>query len=296
MKRKALGKGLSALLPELSGAGESQSEVDIDRIDPNPFQPRQQIEETKLRELADSLTKQGLMQPVLVRRVGARYQLIAGERRWRAARLAGLTRVPVVVRQVPEEQLLELALVENIQREELNPIEEAGAYQRLTTELGWSQEQVADRVSKDRSTVANLVRLLKLPTVIRDAIAAQHLSPGHGRPLLALRGADAQVDLAREVVEKGLSVREVEQRVRSLLSETGATEAKGTKKSTASARSDPNTRAAEDRLRQVLGTRVRIVRKGRSGTIELSYHSEEELGRLYEILLRGARGKLSRIR
>jgi len=293
MKRKALGKGLSALLPESTGAGEGQTEVEIDRIDPNPFQPRQQIEESKLSELADSLTKQGFMQPVVVRRVGVRYQLIAGERRWRAARLAGFTRVPVMVRQVPEEQLLELALVENIQREELNPIEEAGAYQRMIGELGWSQEQIAERVSKDRSTVANLLRLLKLPAVIRTAIAAQHLSPGHARPLLALRGADAQIGLAREVVEKGLSVREVEQRVKSLLSQSGAT-GKG-KKKTATARSDPNTHAAEDRLRQVLGTRVRILRKGRSGTIELSYHSEEELGRLYEILLRGARGKLSRI-
>jgi len=294
MKRKALGKGLSALLPESPGATEGQTEVDIDRIDPNPFQPRQQIEESTLGELADSLTKQGLMQPVVVRRVGARYQLIAGERRWRAARLAGFTRVPVVLRQVPEEQLLELALVENIQREELNPIEEAGAYQRMIAELGWSQEQIAERVSKDRSTVANLLRLLKLPSVIRDAIAAQHLSPGHARPLLALRGADAQIELAREVVEKGLSVREVEQRVKSQLAAVGAP-AKGRKK-TAPPASDPNTRAAEDRLRQVLGTRVRIVRKGKAGTIELSYHSEEELGRLYEILLRGARGKLSRIR
>ena len=293
MKRKALGKGLSALLPEAPGGG-SQTEVEIDRIDPNPYQPRQQIEESKLRELADSLSKQGLMQPVVVRRVGTRYQLIAGERRWRAASLAGFERVPVVVRQVPEEQLLELALVENIQREELNPIEEAGAYQRLIGELGWSQEQIAERVSKDRSTVANLLRLLKLPAVIRTAIAAQHLSPGHARPLLALQGADAQIALARQVVDKGLSVREVEQRVKSLLSESG-TPGKGKKKS-ATLRSEPNTRAAEDRLRQALGTRVRILRKGRSGTIELSYHSEEELGRLYEILLRGARGKLSNIR
>lgn len=293
MKRKALGKGLSALLPESPGTGESQTEVDVDRIDPNPFQPRQQIEESTLRELADSLSKQGLMQPVLVRRVGSRYQLIAGERRWRAARLAGFSRVPVVVRQVAEEHLLELALVENIQREELNPIEEAGAYQRMIADLGWSQEQIAERVSKDRSTVANLLRLLKLPTVIRDAIGAQHLSPGHARPLLALRGAETQIDLAREIVEKGLSVREVEQRVKALLSQSGAPGK--ARKTTPPAPSDPNTRAAEDRLRQVLGTRVRIVRKGRTGTIELSYHSEEELGRLYEILLRGARGKLSRI-
>jgi len=295
MKRKALGKGLSALLPESpgGGGGENGAEVEIERIDPNPYQPRQQVEEKTLQELADSLSKQGFLQPLLVRRVGTRYQLIAGERRWRAARLAGFTTVPVVVRQVPETELLELALIENIQREELNPIEEAGAYQRLMSELGLSQEQIAEKVSKDRSTVANLLRLLRLPAAIRQAIAQQQISPGHARPLLALEGAEAQLTVARDVIEKGLSVREVEQRVKSLLAEGHGT---GKKKKTKTVRSDPNTRAAEDRLRQVLGTRVRILRQGRSGTIELSYHSEEELGRLYEILLRGARAKLSRIR
>ncbi len=294
MKRKALGKGLSALLPEApSGAAENWAEIDIERIDPNPFQPRQHMEEEKLRELAESLSKQGFMQPLLVRRLAGRYQLIAGERRWRAARLAGLKKVPVVVRQVQESQLLELALIENIQREELNAIEEAGAYQRLISELGLSQEQIAARVSKDRSTVANMLRLLRLPAAIRKAIAQQQISPGHARPLLALGGADAQMGVAREVVEKGLSVRDVERRVRTLLTEKSRS---GKKKTKSSTRSDPNTRAAEDRLRRVLGTRVRILRKGRAGKIELSYHSEEELDRLYEILLRGARAKLSRIR
>ncbi len=293
MKRKALGKGLSALLPEAPvGAANNWAEVDIERIDPNPFQPRQHMGEEKLRELAESLSNQGFVQPLLVRRLAGRYQLIAGERRWRAARLAGLQKVPVVVRQVGESQLLELALIENIQREELNPIEEAGAYQRLISDLGLSQEQIAARVSKDRSTVANMLRLLRLPAAIRKAIAQQQISPGHARPLLALGGAEAQIGVAREVVERGLSVREVERRVKTLLTERS----RSVKKKTKSPRTDPNTRAAEGRLRQVLGTRVRILRKGRAGSIELSYHSEEELNRLYEILLRGARAKLSRIR
>jgi ParB family chromosome partitioning protein len=294
MKRKALGKGLSALLPEApAGTSETWAEVDTERIDPNPFQPRQHIEESNLQQLADSLSKQGLVQPLLVRRLGSRYQLIAGERRWRAARLAGIAKVPVVVREVAENQLLELALVENIQREELNPIEEAGAYQRLIAELGLSQEQVAERVSKDRSTIANLLRLLRLPAAIRAAIARQQISPGHARPLLALGKAEAQIGVAREVTEKGLSVRDVERRVKALLAE-GRPESKKGKKSRG--RSDPNTRAAEDRLRQVLGTRVRILRKGRAGTIEISFYSEEELNRVYEVLLRGARAKLSRVR
>ena len=293
MKRKALGKGLSALLPDAPpGASESWAEIDIERIDPNPFQPRQHIEEEKLRELADSLANQGFMQPLLVRRLAGRYQLIAGERRWRAARLAKFEKVPVVVRQVEESQLLELALIENIQREELNPIEEAGAYQRLISDLGLSQEQIAARVSKDRSTVANMLRLLRLPAAIRKAIAQRRISSGHARPLLALSGADAQVGVAREVVEKGLSVRDVERRVKTLLTE----QSRAGKKKPKASRTDANTRAAEDRLRQVLGTRVRIVRQGRAGKIELSYHSEEELNRLYEIVLRGARAKLSRIR
>lgn len=293
MKRKALGKGLSALLPEApASAAENWAEIEIERIDPNPFQPRQHMEEEKLRELAESLSTQGFMQPLLVRRFAGRYQLIAGERRWRAAQLAGLKKVPAVVRQVQESQLLELALIENIQREELNPIEEAGAYQRLISELGLSQEQIAARVSKDRSTVANMLRLLRLPAAIRKAIAQQQISPGHARPLLALGTADVQVGVAREVVEKGLSVRDVERRVKTLLTEKN----RAGKKKTKSGVADPNTRAAEGRLREVLGTRVRIVRNGRAGRIELSYHSEEELNRLYEILLRGTRAKLSRIR
>ena len=298
MKRKALGKGLAALLPEepgqraASGAGASGVllEVDPARIDPNPDQPRQHIDEAKLAELAHSMSEQGIVQPMIVRKHGSRFQLIAGERRWRAAQRAGITRVPVLVRDVADHQVLEIALVENIQREELNPIEEATAYRRLVSELGYSQEQVASRVGKDRSTVANLLRLLRLPRDVRGLIAKQVLSPGHARPLLSLASAEHQLEIAAQIVAKGLSVREVERRVNAVKTPAG----KASKK-----RPDPNTREAERRLEQALGTAVRIRRQGRGqkqrGRMEIDFHSEEELHRLYEIVRRGAReGKRGR--
>jgi ParB family chromosome partitioning protein len=273
--------------PELSGEG--LAEIEIDRIDPNPYQPRQHLEQGKIQELARSLAQEGLMQPLVVRRVGSRYQLIAGERRWRAARVAGLIRVPAIIRDVEEDRLLELALIENIQRENLNPIEEAGAYKRLVSELGLSQEQVAEKVGKDRSTVANLLRLLRLPEPIRDAIGRQELSPGHARPLLALKESQTQIQIAQAIVEQGLSVREVERQVKAVLAPP-----KQEKNKPAVSRTDPNTRAAEDKLRHALGTRVRIVRKGKGGTLEISFYSEQELGRIYEILLVGARAEAAR--
>lgn len=293
MRRKALGKGLAALLPEVperdgdaKNAINGWAEIEIERIDPNPFQPRRNIEQGKIQELARSLAHNGVMQPLLVRRIGSRYQIIAGERRWKAAQIAGLAKVPALIREVEEERLLELALIENIQREDLNPMEEAAAYRRLISDLSLSQEQVAERVSKDRSTVANLIRLLRLPEPIQEAIAQQKLSPGHARPLLSISDTKTQVQIAQEIVAQGLSVREVERRVKA------HTQTAAKKPEKPAARSDPNTRAAEDRLREVLGTRVRVIRKGRSGTVEVSYYSEEELQRIFEILLRGARAEV----
>ncbi|HEY7698885.1 MAG TPA: ParB/RepB/Spo0J family partition protein [Vicinamibacteria bacterium] len=285
MKRKVLGKGLAALLPDSSTGeeGEKLLELAPDRIDPNPEQPRQHIDPQKLSELAKSMIEQGIVQPLVVRRVGSRYQIIAGERRWRAAREAGLAKVPVIVRQAGDRELLEIALVENIQREELNPIEEAGAYRRLITELGYSQEQVAVRVGKDRSTVANLLRLLRLPREIRALVAEQKLSPGHARPLLTLEAPDTQVAIARQIVEKGLSVRDVERRVQA---------ASRPARETKAPRADANTRDAESHLEQALGTRVRVRRQGRKGSrgrLEIEFHSEDELHRIYETVLRGAR-------
>jgi len=289
MKRKVLGKGLAALLPEVPiqapgtvsrGDGDAMLELSPERIDPNPNQPRQHIDADKLAELAQSMKEQGVVQPLVVRRVGARFQIIAGERRWRAAKQAGLAKVPVVVRDANDAELLEIALVENIQREELNPIEEAAAYRRLVTELGYSQEQVAQRVGKDRSTVANQLRLLRLPREIRGLIAEQKLSAGHARALLTLSEPEAQLGIARQIVEKGLSVRDVERRVKAT--------SRGPKVPKARA-SDPNTRDAEGQLERSLGTRVHIRRQGKRGRLEIEFHSEEELQRIYETVLRGAR-------
>jgi len=282
MKRKALGKGLSALLPdpEPEAAGpESASEVPIGSLEPNPYQPRVAMDPTGLQELAGSIRESGLVQPILVRRVGARYQIIAGERRWRAAQQVGLATVPVAVRDVPDDRLLELALVENIQRQELTALEEAQAFQRLQEEFHLTQEDVARKVGRDRSTVANTLRLLRLPQEIRDLLAGGRLDAGHGRALLALDRLEEQLALARETVRKGLSVREVERRV--------AARRGRTKGGAAGSRKDANTRAAEERLRAVLGTRVEIRRRGRGGSIRISFGSEAELNRLYEHVVRG---------
>ena len=211
MKRKALGKGLSALLPEAPQvSGEGLVEVDIDRIDPNPFQPRRRMQKEKLQELAKSLSQDGIMQPLLVRRVGSRFQLIAGERRWRAARLAGLARVPAVIRDVEEHRLLELALIENIQREELNPIEEAEAFSRLIEEFDYTQEDIAKSASKDRSTISNTMRLLNLPQSIQNSVGRGEISMGHARALLAVDDANEQKEVFNKIIKKGLSVREAE--------------------------------------------------------------------------------------
>src|SRR5947209_1906829 len=199
MKRKALGKGLSALLPdpEASPPDETALNVSPDRLEPNPFQPRTLLEPARLEELAASIRESGVIQPLLVRRSGPRYQIIAGERRWRAAQRLGLATVPVVVREVPDERLLELALVENIQREELSPLEEAQAFQRLHDEFRLSQEDVARKVGRDRSTIANTLRLLRLPAEVKDMIAGGRLDAGHGRALLALERPEDQLALGR---------------------------------------------------------------------------------------------------
>jgi ParB family chromosome partitioning protein len=284
-KRKALGKGLSALLPEpktAPAAPGGAAEVAVDRLEANPWQPRTAMDPGRLGELADSIRQSGIVQPILVRPRGERFQIIAGERRWRAAREAGLATVPVVVREVADEELLELALVENIQRQELTPLEEAQAFQRLQTEFRLTQEEVARRVGRDRSTVANTLRLLRLPRELRELVAAGRLDAGHARALLALSAADEQVELGREAARKGLSVREVERRV--ALARTPRGTARGAGK-------DANTRAAEERLKAALGTGVELVRKGRGGALRITFKSEAELQRLFELLVRRGRGR-----
>ncbi len=284
VKRKALGKGLSALLPEPDlgrAPTEALAEVATASLDPNPFQPRTALEPTALQELVASIRESGIVQPILVRRQGTRFQIIAGERRWRAAQQLGLATVPVAVRDVPDERLLELALVENIQREDLSPLEEAQAFHRLQEEFHLTQEDVARRVGRDRSTVANTLRLLRLPREIRDLLAAGQLDAGHGRALLALDRGEDQARLAREAARQGLSVREVERRVALLR----------TPRSRDPARKDANTRAAEERLKAALGTGVQIARRGRGGTLRSAFASEAELNRLYELLVRPGRGR-----
>jgi ParB family chromosome partitioning protein len=284
-KRPALGKGLSALIPDLPEPKSSVAEVDVDRLTPNAFQPRGQVDDAGLEDLARSIQSNGVIQPIVVRRAGEGYQIIAGERRWRAAQKAGLLRVPVVVKEIPEgreQSLLELALIENIQREDLNPIDEALAYRRLTDEFHLTQEAVASAVGKDRTSVANTLRLLKLPDEVRADVAAGTLSMGHARALLSLLDEADQRRTARDVISRKLSVRETEALVRKSL-ESGKPPPTSSAAAPA-APADVHTRAAEDRLRLALGTRVRIVRRGTRGRIEIDFVSEEELIRLYDQL------------
>ncbi len=284
-KRPALGKGLSALIPDAPEPRVSPVEIDIDRLSPNRYQPRAHVtDDAALEELSRSIKANGIIQPIVVRRDGDRFQIIAGERRWRAALKAGLTRVPIVVRDVApgqERSLLEVALIENIQRADLNPIEEALAYRRLTDEFQLRQEDVAAQVGKDRASIANFLRLLKLPDDVRADVAAGTLSMGHARAILALPAEQAQRDAARDVIARGLSVRETESMVKKAV-ETGAGESP--RAEPAERKVDVHTRAAEERLRLVLGTRVRIVRKGAKGRIEIDFVSEEELIRIFEAL------------
>ena len=277
-KRPALGRGLSALIPDAPSVpvpSERALEVDIDRLRPNRDQPRTAIDESKIDELARSIKSNGIIQPIAVRKADDGYEIIAGERRWRASQRAGLLKVPVVVRDIPEERLLAAALIENIQREDLNPIEEAQAYRRLVDEHHLTQDQIADAVGKDRSSVANYLRLLRLPTEVRSNLSAGALSMGHARALLALTDETEQLRVGREVVAKNLSVRETETIVKKGTEPVAAKEDKP---------KDVHTRAAEEKLRFAMGTRVRIVRKGKGGKIEIDFQNEDELQRLYEQL------------
>ena len=284
MNRKALGRGLGALLSSDStiDLGAEPTEVDVDAIVPGPMQPRTHFDEGALEGLADSIRSQGVIQPLLVRRRGDRYELIAGERRWRAARLAGLAKVPVVIRDVADKDLLEIALIENIQRENLNPIEEAQAYQRLIENVGLTQEALAARVGRDRSYITNYLRLLKLPDDLQQLVVEGRLSTGHARTILGLSHIDQQRKLARQVIDGGLSVRATEHLVRKAVDGTPPPK-------TASA-VDPNIRAAETKLRRALGTQVRIVqlRGEGQGKVEISFFSNQDLDRIYNLLLSAA--------
>ena len=277
-RKQALGRGLSALLPgrEDVPRGTFAREVEIDRLVPGRFQPRRDFAAGTLEELAASIREQGIVQPIVVVARGEKYEIVAGERRWRAAAQAGLDRVPVVVRERgSDKELLEIALVENLQREDLNPLEAAAAYARLKEEFHLTQEDVARRVGKDRATVANALRILKLPASVREKIREGSLSAGHAKALSALSSADDQERLAEEVLRRALSVRQTEKRAASFGSEGKVVRER---------RSDPFTRDAEEKLSRRLKSRVRIVRRRRGGKIEIAFGSEDELIGLFERL------------
>ncbi len=276
-KRPALGKGLSALIPDAPEPRSATLEIDIDLISPSRVQPRTHVDPAGIENLARSIRANGIIQPIIVRREGLGYEIIAGERRWRAAQHAGLLRVPVVVKDVPpgqEEKLLEMALVENLQREDLNPIEQALAYRRLGDEYELTQEQIADALGRDRSSVANTIRLLRLPMAVRDHVASGTLSMGHARALLGLEHEAAILKAAADIVARRLSVRETEALVKRVIAPPPKKEPK----------TDVHTRAAEQELRLALGAPVRIVRRRKGGRIEIDFKSEDELQRLYEWL------------
>jgi ParB family chromosome partitioning protein len=269
-------------LPPIAEA--SGSEIDIDLIDPNPQQPRTRFSEDSLEELARSIRVNGVVQPIVVRKAGTRYQIVAGERRWRASQRAELRRIPAVVREVSDEKLLELALVENIQRQELNPIEEANAYRKLIDTLGLTQEMVAERVGKERSVVTTSLRLLKLPQELKGAVENGFLSAGHGRALLTVDDPELQLYTAGMALEYGWSVRRTEQEIKRLASGSG----KGGSGGAPAARSvDANVKAAETRLMRRLATNVKILpgKKGVGGKIEIEYYSADDLERVYQLLM-----------
>ncbi|MGB9403327.1 MAG: ParB/RepB/Spo0J family partition protein [Candidatus Acidiferrales bacterium] len=288
MARNALGKGLSALIrepgaatavaPALAPGNEAVQQVDIDLIDPSPYQPRTRFQETALDELAHSIRTSGIIQPLLVRRSGDRYQLIAGERRWRAAQRAALARVPAIVREVRDEIALEMTLVENLQREDLNPMEQAAAFERLVQDFHMTQEQVAERTGKDRATIANAVRLLKLDEPIQELISEGKLTAGHGRALLAIQDPRGRLECAQRAARGGMSVRQIER----LATRAGQPRAR-----TAAAILDPNTRAAIEELQRKYGTRISIKPgpNGKSGQLILDYYSSTDLTRLYDLLI-----------
>ena len=285
MTRKALGRGLGALLSAegTATASEETNEIAIELIDPSALQPRSVFDDRKLDELARSIRVNGVVQPVLLRRKGNRFELIAGERRWRAAAIAGLIKIPAVVRNVSDDKLLEIALIENIQREDLNPIEEARAYKKLIETLGLTQETVGERVGRDRSYVTNYLRLLKLPEDLQELLQVGRISTGHARALLGVDQPDTQRRIARRIIEQGLSVRAVEQLVRLVGLKTGQPLTKTPAK--AQEHADPNIRAAESKLRRHFGTKVRIVQtNSSSGKIELEFYNQTDLNRLFGLL------------
>lgn len=282
MTKRGLGRGLGALLSSTPGESEILSEVSVDQIEPNPYQPRKAFDIEGLSDLAASIKSSGVIQPLVVRRHGAGYQLIAGERRWRAARQAGLERVPVVVREATDAESLELALVENLLREDLNPMEEAEAYQSLLAQFGWTQEQLAQRIGRDRSSIANVLRLLRLPSIVQADLRGGRLTMGHAMALLSLTSEADQLSLREQILAHSWSVRATEETARVVQAAGGSP-----RRPKAVRRRSPEVVALEDSLQRSLMTRVRLIGNDRHGKIEIVYATAEELERLAERL--GAR-------
>jgi ParB family chromosome partitioning protein len=282
-QRKALGRGLNALLGTPDLEPEQLREIDIDRILPNSHQPRKNFDEQALNELADSIREHGVVQPIVVRALeDGFFQLIAGERRWRASQRAGLTRLPAVIREAEEDSALEIALIENLQREDLNPMEEAQAYERLITDFGLTQEEVARRVGKNRATVANMLRLLRLPPEVQQWLRENRLTTGHAKALLSLSDLDAILESAKKIIQGDYSVRQAEMLVSRYSNRVPGAEYPAGGHGAV----DPNVRAAIHALEQALGTKVTVQESGGKGKIEIHFFSFEEMNRLYEGLLR----------
>jgi ParB family transcriptional regulator, chromosome partitioning protein len=288
--RRALGKGLGALLPTRPPAPvpiakpeertpeTGVAQIELDRIDANPVQPRRTFQNERLEELAQSIRANGIIQPLVVRRYGSRYQLVAGERRWRAARIAGLETVPAVIQEIPDDRLLEITLIENIQREDLNPMETAVAFERLTRELNLTHDEIGRRTGKDRTTITNLLRLMHLPPDVQQLVAERRLSPGHARCLLSLPNVDLQREVAEKAVAQGWSVRQVERLTQRML--------ESREPKAAAEVLDPNVKVAIQEMERVLGTKVRIVEKARQrGKIEIEFYSADDLDRIYTTIV-----------
>jgi len=275
--KKALGKGIKAFIPEEYGIlkNERYAELDLDEIKPNPIQPRIKFDEKAIDELARSIKEAGVLQPILCVPEEGYYRILTGERRWRAAQKAGLRKVPVIIRNIPKEQQLEISLIENLQREELNPIEIANAYQRLIEELDYAQQDVADKVGKDRTSVTNFLRLLKLPEEVQESLKEGKISMGHARALLGVEIPEFQAELCRKIIQKNLSVREVER----LVSKRKPTSAPPRK-----AESDPNLEALQEDLLKFLGTKVDITGSQKKGVIKIFYFSLDQLNRICDLI------------
>ncbi len=287
MSRKVLGRGINALLSEVNNNlnKEELLEIDLDLIEPNKEQPRTRFEEENIMELAQSIKANGIVQPIIVRRKGGKYQLVAGERRWRASQKAGLQKIPAIVKNIADEKLLELALIENIQRQDLNAIEEARAYKNLIKKIGMTQEMIAERVGKNRTVVTTCLRLLKLPLDVQNFVEADKISAGHGRALLMLEDAETQRSIAQKIIEMSLSVRETEKIIKRLRRNVS----QNLENKPLRLKIDANTRKAEAKLRRDLGTQVRIIPDGRGtgGKIEIEYFGEDDLDRIYQIITKG---------